>query len=952
MILKYSVHLLPRVAETILRGPRVALGLDDVRTWRDYYLELERRPSPAAEELLRQALGDPRTEEVREGEPLVPGEMVQVAYLRGIVDNENDSLLTLCELLGVPARAARVATTYRSADPELAERVRRVFVNPNIEELHLHEPAYATLRPAGEARAPERCDLRALDDDGLAAVGSDGGRNLDLDKMRRLQAIQLALGEESITDVLVEALDARWSDHCMHTTWKSLGDLLGRLAAASRRTGNPNILSMFEDNAGVWDFYDGWAVAVKAETHSGPSAVSAYFGQLTKVGGVLRDILGTGLGADPIAIFEYTATGVPGEPAPLPGRPSPQQIAHETVRAVREYGNTFGVPMMGSHMTFHRAYRAKPFALGGSLGLLPATAAGRRAPQAGDVLVLIGGLTGNDGIHGASASSAGAEMDHAAVQIGSPLEQVKFRQAILDLRDGGCLRALTDVGGAGLNSAAGELGDPGGVWLNTALVPLKTSALPTWRILLSESQERMILAVPPDRHGEAVAVLERHAVRHTAIGRFTGDGRYTVVHAPDVGEPDVLGADVEHLPGDPATGFSVPYDALDYEPPQRHATAPAGPTAGGAGGSGGAGETGGRSGSGRAAGEIGWPRLDVDGLRGTLAGMLADPELASQRWASAQYDTTVQGHTVYGPTAGDAHVPTSFWAGSPLADSPAAVVASVAFDPWLFTVDPRLATRQMFMRALATQVLAGVAPGDVCLCDNFYTPHLEPDADGWLVAMVDELCALMDALGAPLISGKDSSAGSVQTPEGIVSVPPAVFLSAVGKVPDRAGLRRNEWTAPGNVLVRIGPDTPSPAATVAGRVLGLEPGGLDAPSPEDFREHLAALSELGNDTAPSGRPIGGGGTLACVALGAIASGLGVELEDPGDEDLHTLLHEHRCGAIVEVPEAALDTVSPALRPRVVGRVTAAPASVRVRGEELLGEAAVATWRTAWTERLG
>src|SRR3954469_20833306 len=115
---------------------------------------------------------------------------------------------------------------------------------------------------------------------------------------------------------------------------------------------------MFEDNAGVWEFYDGWAIAVKGETHSGPSAVSAYFGQLTKLGGVLRDILGTGLGADPIGVFEYTATGPISAEAPISGRPAPRQIALETIRAIKEYGNTFGVPMMASRMAFHPRYRA------------------------------------------------------------------------------------------------------------------------------------------------------------------------------------------------------------------------------------------------------------------------------------------------------------------------------------------------------------------------------------------------------------------------------------------------------------------------------------------------------------------------------------------------------------------------------------------------------------------
>jgi phosphoribosylformylglycinamidine (FGAM) synthase-like enzyme len=927
MIIKLSIHPRPLVEEALLRRLREALELPDLRLWRDYYFELSSPPSADAVERLRVALEDPRVETVALEEPL-PDDAVQVAYLRSIVDNENDSLVALCRLLGLDASAARVVTSYASASPELARRVRAHLVNPSIEELHDSEPAYSGLHPVGEAQEPVRYDLCGADEHELLAIGSEHGRNLDLDKMRTLQRIQTELGKAAVTDVLIEAADSRWSDHCMHTTWLALGNLLKRLRTASANTNNANIVSMFEDNAGVWRLYDGWSLAIKAETHNGPSAVSAYFGQLTKVGGVLRDILGTGLGADPIGVFEYTATGLPGAPAPDPGRPSPSQIASDTIRAVKEYGNTFGVPMMSAHMSFHRSYRAKPFALGGSVGLIPTSCAGRRRPQPGDLLVLIGGLTGNDGIHGASASSAGSTMDHASVQIGSPLEQVKFRQAIIDLRDAGCLRALTDLGGAGLNSGVGEMGDPGGVWLNTALVPLKTSALPPWIILLSESQERMILAVPPERIEEGCAVLDRHGVRNTVVGRFTADGRYTVVHAPEIGEREIHALDLAAPAGDPETGFSVPYELLQYAPPALTVTPVRARTQ-----------------------DISpWPRRDAPALASALARVLRDPEVASQRWATAQYDSTVQGNTLYGPVAGPLHVPTSLWAGTPIPQRPYAVLLATAFNPWLFEIDPVLATRQMFLSGLGKLVLGGVALEDICLCDNFYTPDREPDGFGWLVAMVDELAGLVEEFGTPVISGKDSSAGSVQTAEGLISVPPAVFLSAVGKLPDHELLRRNEWRQPGNLLVRIGPETSSPAGTVAVRALGVEAAPcLDSLSPARYRDYLSALAGVGAAIV-SGRPIGAGGTLACLALGAIASDLGVELQ-ASTGDLGELLAEHRCAAIVEVPEHLVDSLPVALEPRVVGRLRPGPRSLLLDGRELLDESAVAGWAGSWETAL-
>ena len=909
---------------------RRRLRLPDLQVWRDYYIDFETAPSAGQLADVAALLGDGVERSAVVDEPLAAG-AVQVAHKPGIVDNESDSIVACCALLGLRVRAGKTAVTYLSKSAVLAARVAEHCVNPNIEELHRSEPAYQTLVPAGHYRPPERFDLRGLDDDALTALGRAGGRNLSPGQMRHLVHIQTAMRWQHVTDVLLEAVDARWSDHCSHTTWRSHGQLLKRLVAAAEATANPNIVSMFEDNAGVWEFYDGWSLAIKAETHNGPSAVSAYFGQLTKLGGVLRDILGTGLGADQIGCFEYTATGLPEEPAPLPGRPDPRRIAVETIRAIKEYGNTFGVPMMWSRLSFHRAYRAKPFALGGSVGVLPTALAQRGRPQPGDLVVLIGGRTGNEGIHGASASSAGAVMDEAAVQIGAPLEQVKFRKAIVDLRDAGCLRAITDVGGAGLNSAVGEMGEACGVWVNTALVPLKTSALPMWRILLSESQERMLLAVPRDKLAASRAITARHAVRTTVIGRFSGTGRYTVFHDPAMDEAAVVSATTGAVPdhqGD--TGFDCPYDLLSWEPAQVMVEPPPGgaPTT------------------------AEHPPVTAPALPGLLERMVADAEVASQLYADSQYDSTVQGNTCYGPRYGaqPAVVPSGYWAAGPIPDSPAAMVVSTAFNPWLYEVQPVRALRQMFCRLLTGQTLAGVRLGDICMCDNFYTPHLSPHAGGWLVALVDELAGLVRHFGVPVISGKDSSAGSTLTDEGLISVPPAVFLTALGKVHDRAMLLSERWQRPGNVLVRIGPATGSSAGTVASRICDLAAAGLDEVDLAEQSRFLTALPATRPRFA-SGALIGPGGLAARLVTSSLAAGLGVNVEiPPGEEDASFLLAEHRCGALVEVAESDLEHLPGELSPVVVGRLTATP-GVRAGEVELLTTSVHKSWSTSFAERI-
>ncbi|GAA3626187.1 phosphoribosylformylglycinamidine synthase subunit PurL [Lentzea roselyniae] len=924
MIHKFSVRS-AGVAEPDIRELGRSWELDDLEVWRDYYVEFEGDPEPAALTDVAAVLGDQLDVEVTVDQPLEQGD-VQVAYKRGVVDNESDSIITVCGLLGVKARAGKVATTYRSSSPRLRDLVASTRFNATIEELHDEEPHYDTLVPQGHYEPTVHYDLRGLDDEALAELGVAGGRNLSLAQMKHVRHIQETLGDEYVTEVLLEALDARWSDHCAHTTWKSLGGLLGRLINAAKDVANPNVLSMFHDNAGVWDFYDGHAIAIKAETHNGPSAISGYFGQLTKLGGVLRDILGTGLSADPIGSFEYTAIGEPEAPAPIKGRPDARRLAGETIRAIKEYGNTFGVPMMSSRMTFHPSYRAKPFALGGSIGLLPVSAAQRGTPRPGDFVVLIGGLTGNEGIHGASASSAGATMDTTAVQIGAPLEQVKFRKALIELREEGCMSALTDVGGAGLNSAVGEIGEACGVWINTALVPLKTAALPMWRILLSESQERMLLAVPPEHQERAKKILDRHMVRSTVIGRFADTGRYHVFHAPDLTEEALIASAPDAVPAHQGeTGFDVSYELLDIEverqevgPPPR----PSGPPPA-------------------------WPSLEPAELTGLLEQVVSDAEVASQHYADSQYDSTVQGNTWYGPHHGTEHpVRTAYWAGTPVAGSPAAAVLNTAFNPWMFDADPVAATRQMFCSLLAGQVLAGVEVHDVCMCDNFYTPHLSENWREWLVGMVDELAVLVRHFGVPLISGKDSSAGSVHTDEGLVSVPPAVFLTALGKVPHRDGLLREQWTAPGNALVRIGLSTSSPVGTVAGRKLGLTDGALDDLALSDVDTYLAALAASRN-LLRSGARIGAGGVAAALAQGVLASGTGVRLESATAESLFA---EHRVGAVVEVAQDDVDRLPAELNPVVLG-VLAPGSGILLDGTDLFTPAARDGWLNSFTARI-
>jgi phosphoribosylformylglycinamidine (FGAM) synthase-like enzyme len=293
-----------------------------------------------------------------------------------------------------------------------------------------------------------------------------------------------------------------------------------------------------------------------------------------------------------------------------------------------------------------------------------------------------------------------------------------------------------------------------------------------------------------------------------------------------------------------------------------------------------------------------------------------------------------------------APVPSGYWACTPLDTSPAAAVFSTAFNPWLFELHPVRALRQSFLSLLSGQVLAGVEPGDICVCDNFYTPHLTEYWGEWLVAMVDELAALVRRFGVPVISGKDSSAGSTHTDEGIVSVPSAVFLSGLGKVPDHRRLLGEAWTRAGSLLVRIGPASPSLAGTVAARVLGFAGGVPDEVSLDQAERFIAALRDH-RGLFRSGTRIGAGGVAARLVMGALASGLGVDL-DSSAAGLAALFAEHRLAALVEIDQDDLASLPVDLDPVVVGSLTG-DGRITANSKNLLTPGVRQAWTNAFSE---
>src|SRR3990170_1107803 len=338
------------------------------------------------------------------------------------------------------------------------------------------------------------------------------------------------------TDVELQTIAQTWSEHCYHKTFKgkirvgnrTINSLFKTYIAKATKEIHPSwCYSVFEDNAGIIRFDKGYGIAAKVETHNHPSAVEPFGGAATGVGGVIRDILG--VWADPIACTDVLGFGpLDYDYAKLPsGVKHPKYVYMGVTAGIGAYGNNMGIPTVNGAIYFDESYTGNVTVYCGCIGLLPLNKFKKNA-KPGHLLLLAGGKTGRDGIHGVTFASAeltekSEEISRPAVQIADPIEEEKLKRAVVEIRDSELASAITDLGGGGLSSAVGEraLAAGCGAIVELDKVPLKYAGLAPWEIYISESQERMLLAIPPRNLREVLSVFEREDVEAAPIGRFT-----------------------------------------------------------------------------------------------------------------------------------------------------------------------------------------------------------------------------------------------------------------------------------------------------------------------------------------------------------------------------------------------------------------------------------------------
>lgn len=803
----------------------------------------------------------------------------------------------------------RAARRFRLSQAATREQLKAfaeaTLANPIVDECHAfavgEAESIAAPFHAAKTTAVQRntVALRALDDSGLERLSDEGGLSLTLEEMQTIQAHYRELDRDP-TDVELETLAQTWSEHCCHKTFtgriqygaEEVQNLLKEtIFGVTQEIDAPYCLSVFRDNAGVIALDEEWALTFKAETHNHPSALEPYGGAGTGVGGVIRDTLGTGLGARPILntdVFCFGPLDHPEDELPA-GSLHPRRLLTGVVAGVRDYGNRMGIPTANGAILFDPGYVGNPLVFCGSVGLIPRSCVDKEV-RPGDLIVAIGGRTGRDGIHGATFSSRelteeSETVSAGAVQIGNPIEEKKVQDALLRARDQRLYTAVTDCGAGGFSSAVGEMGEEVGARVDLARAPLKYAGLEPREIWISEAQERMVLSVPPEHHEALLEILEEEEVESCVLGEFTGDG-------------------VLRLEYDGVAVGELSMDFLHNGRPKsaRQATPPTTPA---------------------------HVALDFEGVAPVelLRGLLAHPTIASKEPVIRQYDHEVQGRVVARPLTGErGDAPGDGVALDPLRDQRFTMVVGCGIQPGLGAVDPYQMGAQSVDEAIRNVISSGGNLEKLVLLDNFAWGNVhDPEILGAAVECARGAADAARVFGTPFISGKDSLHNTYRAGGVSRSIPHTLLVSALSVVSGTPRTPSTDAKAAGNRLLLLGPDDVSWAGSLVQSMRGGQGGAV-----AQFDGAVArAVYELLADWIATGRVASchdlseGGLAVAAAELGIGGSGQGVDLDVPADSDLLlSLFGEGPHRFLLEVAPAHVESLLSADVPiREVGQVS-------------------------------
>jgi len=883
---------------------------------------------------------------------------------------------TIALVLGLPKSAPGLAVytsvqhvlrpaAGRALDEKTVLRVARdLLANELIQRFEYKSGAQWAAEPGFKARAArvtgQASDavavipLTEMSDEELAAFSRANTLALSLEEMKTIvayyrdpavRAARRAAGlppelAANPTDAEVEVLAQTWSEHCKHKIFtarieyedaetggrRRIDSLFKSCIQASTKAiraakgANDFCLSVFKDNAGVIRFNERLNVCIKVETHNSPSALDPYGGALTGIVGVNRDPMGTGLGANLLCNTDVFCFASPFWEGELPPRLlHPRRVLEGVREGVEHGGNKSGIPTVNGSILFDERYLGKPLVFCGTVGSMPAEVAGRKSyekcARAGDAIVMSGGRIGKDGIHGATFSSEELHEGSpaTAVQIGDPITQRKMYDFLMRARDRGLYNAITDNGAGGLSSSVGEMAqDSGGCDLDLSKAPLKYDGLKPWEILISEAQERMTCAVPPDKLDAFMALSKEMDVESTVLGSYTDSGLFNVRY----GAKTVTCLDMGFL------HEGLPQMALRarWTPPRIAAA----------------------------------PLPAIADQAALLKRMLGRLNICSKEYVIRQYDHEVQGRSIVKPLVGvkrdgpgDAAVIRPDYA------SEEGLVLSHGICPKFSDLDTYWMMAAAIDEAVRGAVAVGADPDYMAGVDNFcwcdpVQSESTPDGEYKLAQLVranealDHFCR---GFGVPCISGKDSMKNDYKGGGVKISIPPTVLYSVMAKLPDVKRAVTSDFKAAGDFVYVLGLTRPELGGSELAAELGLASPAVPQVDLLAARERYATyFAAVQQGLVRACHDCSDGGLAVALAEMCIGGRLGADIDLDAvpacgcADALELLYSESQSRLVVAVaPDkaAAFETLFAGRQFARVGRVDGEALRLRQSGREIL-----------------
>ncbi|MEK7580688.1 MAG: phosphoribosylformylglycinamidine synthase subunit PurL [Patescibacteria group bacterium] len=752
-------------------------SITSIKTSKVYRLEgISQRD---VKKLAEKALYEPIDQIISYRKPIYKAnKTVEVAYKPGVMNPEVASITKAASDLGIKLLAADSSYEYaffgKVNENLISEIINKLLVNKTVE--HIVKTPPKTLVIGGEPQKTKIIPIRKLNDLKLMQLSKDK-LFLNLEEMKIIRAYFQKINRDP-TDCEIEILAQTWSEHCVHKTFNAKLTIDGKLKKplferikSTAKNNKKIIISAFVDNSGVIDFYDGYAINGKVETHNSPSAIEPYGGAMTGSGGVFRDILGTGQGAKPIIstdIFCFANPDMDSINTP-PGCLPPAYLLRRVVAGVRDYGNRVGIPTNNGSIHFHNDFRAKPTVAVGSYGVLPKKSATKKEPQIGDLIITMGGATGRDGIHGATFSSAEMSdktmnISGSAVQIGNAIEEKRVIDAILIMENQNLISSITDCGAGGFSSAVGEMAKKTGAEIQLAKVPLKYPNLAPWEIFLSESQERMVIAISGKNLKNVEKICDLYNVPFAQIGKITNSNKLIINYKKEM----VANLSMQFL-----------HNGL----PQRHMV--------------------GRSKSIKINEELPKKIKDYESI---IKKIISHPNIASKEPIVRMYDHNVQGTTALYPFSGaDLDAPNDGVAIKPMLSKPYGVITTHGLNPVLNNIDIYWGSIWALTEAVSNYVAIGGDLKDAALIDNFIWPFPDEESLADLDKSVDACVDFANLLKMPFVSGKDSLSSTYRYPDGkTLKIPPVLLISVFGKIPDVSKTISSDFKSTNSIVVLVG----------------------------------------------------------------------------------------------------------------------------------------------------